>query len=55
MRYRSTTLQSAIEHYRRVIAELGGTMELVEVHDVLVGAQLAVAWVEERAVPGSAP
>jgi uncharacterized protein len=44
--------QAFLEHYGRVFAELGGTMELVEVHDVLVGAQHAVAWVKERAVRG---
>ena len=44
--------QTFLEHYGRVFAELGGTMELVEVHDVLVGAQHAVAWVKERAVRG---
>ena len=44
--------QVFLEHYAGVFAQLGGTMELVEVHDVLVGAQHAVAWVKERAVRG---
>jgi hypothetical protein len=44
--------QAFLEHYGRVFAELGGTMELIEVYDVLVGTQHAVAWVKERAVRG---
>jgi len=41
-----------LEYHRGLFAELGGTMELVEVHDVLVGAEHAVALVKERAVRG---
>ena len=44
--------RSFLEYHRGLFAELGGTMELVEVHDVLVGAMHAVAWVKERAVRG---
>ena len=44
--------QAYLEHAGRIFTELGGTMELVEVHDVLVGEEHAVAWVEERAVRG---
>jgi uncharacterized protein len=39
-------------HYGRLFAELGGTMELVEVREVLLGAEHAVALVKERAVRG---
>jgi ketosteroid isomerase-like protein len=41
-----------LEHYGRIFAELGGTMELVEVREVLLGAEHAVALVKERAVRG---
>jgi uncharacterized protein len=41
-----------LEHYGRLFAELGGTMELVEVREVLLGAEHAVALVKERAVRG---
>jgi len=41
-----------LEHYRRLFAELGGTMELVEVREVLLGEKHAVALVKERAVRG---
>ena len=39
-----------LEHYGRVFAELEGSVELAEVHDVLVGPEYAVALVKERAV-----
>jgi len=42
-----------VEYHRRLFAELDGTVELVEVHDVLVGAERAVALVKERAVRGA--
>jgi ketosteroid isomerase-like protein len=41
-----------LEHYGRLFAELGGTMELVEVREVLLGAENAVALVKERVVRG---
>jgi ketosteroid isomerase-like protein len=41
-----------LEHYRRLFAELDGTIELVEVHEVLLGEKHAVALVKERAVRG---
>ena len=41
-----------LEYHRRLFAELDGTIELVEVHDVLVGPERAVALVKERAVRG---
>jgi ketosteroid isomerase-like protein len=41
-----------LEYHRRLFAELDGTIELVEVRDVLVGAGRAVALVKERAVRG---
>jgi ketosteroid isomerase-like protein len=41
-----------LEHYGRVFAELGGTVELVEVREVLLGAQHAIALVKERTVRG---
>ena len=41
-----------LEHYGRIFAELGGTMGLVEVREVLLGAEHAVALVKERAVRG---
>jgi ketosteroid isomerase-like protein len=41
-----------LEHYGRVFADLGGTVELVEVREVLLSAQHAVALVKERAVRG---
>ena len=42
--------QAFLEHVGRVSAQLGGTIELVEVYDVLFSAKHAVAWVKERAV-----
>ena len=41
-----------LEHYRRLFAELDGTIELVEVREVLLGEKHAVALVKERAVRG---
>jgi uncharacterized protein len=41
-----------LEHYDRVFAELQGSVELAEVHDVLIGRDRAVALVKERAVRG---
>jgi ketosteroid isomerase-like protein len=45
--------QAFLEHHERFFAELGGgTVELVEVREVLLGAEHAVALVKERAVRG---
>ena len=44
--------QAFLEHSGRLFAELGGTMELVEVREVLLGAEHAVALVKERALRG---
>jgi uncharacterized protein len=44
--------QAFLDHYGRVFAELGGTIEVVEFHDVLVSEEHAVALVKERAVRG---
>ena len=44
--------QAFLEHYGRLFAELGGTMELVEVREVLIGKEHAVALVRERAIRG---
>jgi uncharacterized protein len=44
--------QAFLEHYGRLFAELGGTMELIEVHEVLIGTEHAVALVRERALRG---
>ena len=44
--------QAFLEQVGRVSAELGGTIELVEVYDVLFSAEHAVAWIKERAVRG---
>ena len=44
--------QAFLEHYGGFFAELGGTMELVEVREVLLGAEHAVALVRERAIRG---
>jgi ketosteroid isomerase-like protein len=41
-----------LEHYAAVFAELGGTIEVVAAHDVLVSDDHAVALVVERAVRG---
>ena len=41
-----------LEHYGRLSAELGGTIELAEVHEVLLGEKHVVALVRERAVRG---
>jgi len=37
-------------HYGQVFSELGGTIEAVEFHNMLVGAEHAVSLVKERAV-----
>jgi hypothetical protein len=37
-------------HYGQVFSELGGTIEVVEFHNMLVGAEHAVSLVKERAV-----
>ncbi len=44
--------EAFLEHYGRLSAELGGTVELAEVHEVLLGADHVVALVRERAVRG---
>ncbi len=44
--------QAFLEHYGRLSTELGGTIELAEVHEVLFGAEYVVALVKERAVRG---
>ena len=44
--------QAFLDHFGRIFAELGGTIELVEVYEVLVGGKHAVALVKERAVRG---
>src|SRR5919202_6948951 len=44
--------QAFLEHVGRVSAQLGSTIELVEVYDVMYSAKHAVAWVKERAVRG---
>jgi ketosteroid isomerase-like protein len=44
--------QAFLEHVGRVSAQLGGTIELVEVYDVMFSAEHAAAWVKERAVRG---
>jgi ketosteroid isomerase-like protein len=44
--------QAFLEHYGQVFAELGGGVEVVEFHDVLVREDHAVALVKERAVRG---
>jgi ketosteroid isomerase-like protein len=44
--------QTFLEHYGRLSTELGGTIELAEVHEVLLGAEHVVALVRERAVCG---
>jgi uncharacterized protein len=41
-----------LDHYGRVFGELGGTIEVIEVRDVLVSEVHAVALVKERAVRG---
>jgi ketosteroid isomerase-like protein len=41
-----------LEHYARVFADLGGTIDVVEFHDLLVNDAHAVALVRERAVRG---
>jgi ketosteroid isomerase-like protein len=48
----TSSARGFLEYHRGLFAELGGTMELVEVHEVLVGAERAVALVKERAVRG---
>ena len=42
--------RALLEHCVRAFAELEGSVELAEVHDVLVGPEYAVALVKERAV-----
>jgi ketosteroid isomerase-like protein len=44
--------QAFLDHYGKVFAELGGTIEVVEFHDVLASEDHAVALVKERAVRG---
>jgi hypothetical protein len=44
--------QAFLDYYGRVFAELGGTIEVVEFHDVLVSEDHAVALVKERAMRG---
>ncbi len=44
--------QAFREHYDRLSTELGGTIELAEVHEVLLGEKHVVALVRERAVRG---
>jgi len=44
--------EAFLERYGRLSAELGGTIELAEVHEVLLGAEHVVALVRERAVRG---
>ena len=44
--------QAFLDHYGRVFTELGGTIEVVEFHEVLVSEDHAVALVKERAVRG---
>jgi ketosteroid isomerase-like protein len=44
--------QAFLDHYGRLFAELGGTVEVVDFHDVLVSEEHAVALVKERAVRG---
>jgi ketosteroid isomerase-like protein len=44
--------QTFLDHYGRVFEELGGTIEVVEFHDVLASEDHAVALVKERAVRG---
>lgn len=41
-----------LDHYGRVFAELDGTIEVIEFHDMLVNDRHAVALVRERAVRG---
>src|ERR671933_1133233 len=44
--------QAFLDHVGRVSAQLGGTIELVEVYEVLVGAEHAVALLKGQAVRG---
>ena len=44
--------QSFLDHYGSVFGELGGTIEVVEIRDVLVSGGRAVSVVVERAVRG---
>jgi uncharacterized protein len=44
--------QAFLDHVGRVSGQLGGTIELVEVYEVMFSAEYAVAWVKERAVRG---
>ncbi len=46
--------QAFLDHVGQVSAQLGGTIELVEVYDVMFSTEHAVAWVKERAVRGGA-
>ena len=44
--------QAFLKHYGRVFEDLGGTIEVTGVHDVLTSNKHAVALVHERAVRG---
>jgi ketosteroid isomerase-like protein len=44
--------QAFLEHYRRLSVELGATIELAEVHEVLLGEEHVVALIREKAVRG---
>jgi ketosteroid isomerase-like protein len=44
--------QPFLDHYRQMFDELGGTIEVVSIHDVLTSEDHAVALVRERAVRG---
>ena len=44
--------QAFLEYHKRLFAELDGTIELVEVREVLLGTEHAVALGKERAVRG---
>jgi ketosteroid isomerase-like protein len=44
--------QAFLDHYHQVFEEVGGTIEVVGVHDVLQSEDHAVALVTERAVRG---
>ena|SRR5215213_3878549 len=41
-----------LDHYGRDLGELGGIIEVIKVHDVLVSHEHAVTLVKERAVRG---
>ena len=44
--------EAFLDHYGRVFAELDGTIEVVEIKELLVGKERAIALVTERAVRG---